>query len=87
MKLTWSKSPSRTDTTLGVRKRWLTEDRSYEIDQYPQSTGRYVAVRRPLGLLGDFRTLKAAQRACLTDAKQSKQRQPRRGATCQTHDC
>lgn len=69
-KLEWSKSPtrSRNEFSLGLRKRWLTSCRCFAIEQFPEVTGRYIAITRlpdaPSHILGNFPTIAAAKRAC-----------------------
>lgn len=79
--LEWSRAPSRSrDLVLGLRKRWSTRCRTFAIDQFPEATGRFIALSRlpdapqtiirkmgtglPAHALGDFATLAQARRAC-----------------------
>lgn len=79
--LCWSQAPSRSrDPALGLRKRWSTSCRRFVIEQFPEATGRFIALSRlpdfpralirqtnrrlPSHALGDFGTLAAARRAC-----------------------
>ena len=59
----WPTRPRRSTSDFGPRKRWVAQSGEYEVHQFPKSTGRYIAAHRG-SVLGDFRTLRAAQRAC-----------------------
>lgn len=69
-KLLWSTQPSRSKhPVLGPKKRWVSMDRSFYIEQYPEATGRHMAFQKDSilhadKLLGDFGSLQAAKRAC-----------------------
>ena len=71
MKLQWPERPRRIRSTFGTRQRWVSLDGWYLIDRFVQSTGRFIAVFQTHGpqLLGDFRSLRSAQRACLAHAR------------------
>ena len=75
------------DPALGLRKRWVTSCRAFVIEQFPEATGRFIAlsrlaelpktiirrtnVRLPAHALGDFGTLAGAKRACLVAFKEA----------------